>query len=83
VHAATEGCRMCTGLSGSGGAADPCVAEKIRAGSVQHPCAMAVRGDAQTRFVTDKHMGLARCYGEFLLPGAAKSPMVIGMALAT
>ena len=39
VHAATKGCRPCTGVSGSGGAACPWVSEKTRATPVQHPCA--------------------------------------------
>ena len=82
MHAATKGCRMCTGLSGSGGAAGPCVAEKTRACSVQHPCAMTVWrlcSDAQTSVVTDKHIRLARCYGQFELPGAGEFPMFVGM----
>jgi hypothetical protein len=82
VHAATKGCRRCTGLSGSGGAAGPCVAEKTRACSVQHPCAMTVWrlcSDAQTSVVRDKHTRLARCYGELQLPGAGEFPIFIGV----
>src|SRR5271168_480988 len=57
------------------GEKDPC---RFRATSVQHPCAMTVWrlcSDAQTSVVTDKHVRLARCYGEFQLPGAGEFPM--------
>ena len=73
---------MCTVLSGSGGVARPWMAEKTRACSVQHPCAMTVWrlcSDAQTSVVVDKHMRLARCYGEFQLPGGGEFPMFIGI----
>jgi hypothetical protein len=39
MHAATYGCRVCTGVSGSGGTANQLVTEKTRATPVHVPCA--------------------------------------------
>ena len=57
MHAATKGCRMCTGLSGSGGTARPCVPAKTRATFVHLSCKTRARGlrcASRTRLTTNR-----------------------------